>query len=50
VAGPGGQGVALGLYAYGWRCWIEQTCKLVKRGGWQWQQTRMTDATQVARL
>lgn len=35
---------------YGWRCWIEQTFKLIKRGGWQWQKTRMTDATRVARL
>ncbi|HYQ91064.1 MAG TPA: endonuclease, partial [Candidatus Competibacteraceae bacterium] len=28
---------------YGLRAWIEQGFKRTKRGGWQWQQTRMTD-------
>ena len=28
---------------YGLRSWIEQFFKDAKRGGWQWQQTRMTE-------
>jgi hypothetical protein len=32
------------------RAWIEQGCKLTKRGGWQWQRTRMTDPERAARL
>ena len=29
---------------YGLRAWIEQGFKVAKRGGWQWQRTRMRDA------
>jgi len=35
---------------YGLRTWCEQGFKCHKRGGWQWQQTRMTDPTRAARL
>ena len=35
---------------YGLRAWIEQGFKLTKRGGWQWQRTRMTDPGRAARL
>jgi hypothetical protein len=35
---------------YGMRAWIEQGFKLTKRGGWQWQRTRMTDPDRAARL
>jgi hypothetical protein len=35
---------------YGWRCWIEQTFKVIKRGGWQWHKSRMEDASRVERL
>src|SRR5215475_14376578 len=35
---------------YGLRAWIEQGFKIVKRGGWQWQRTRMTDPERAARL
>jgi hypothetical protein len=35
---------------YGLRAWIEQGCKMTKRGGWQWQRTRMTDPQRAARL
>ena len=35
---------------YGLRAWIEQGFKRTKRGGWQWQQTRMTDPARAARL
>jgi hypothetical protein len=35
---------------YGLRCWIEQFFKDCKRGGWQWQRTRMTDAARAERL
>jgi Transposase DDE domain len=35
---------------YGLRAWIEQGFKLTKRGGWQWQRTRMTDPQRAARL
>lgn len=35
---------------YGLRAWIEQGFKRTKRGGWQWQQTRMTDPGRAARL
>jgi hypothetical protein len=35
---------------YGLRAWIEQGFKVLKRGGWQWQQTRMTDPGRAARL
>ena len=35
---------------YGLRAWIEQGFKLTKRGGWQWQRTRMNDPHRAARL
>lgn len=35
---------------YGLRAWIEQGFKITKRGGWQWQRTRMNDPQRAARL
>jgi hypothetical protein len=35
---------------YGLRAWIEQGFKVTKRGGWQWQRTRMTDPERASRL
>ena len=35
---------------YGLRAWIEHGFKLTKRGGWQWQRTRLTDPERAARL
>jgi len=35
---------------YGLRAWIEQGFKVTKRGGWQWQRTRMDDPDRAARL
>ena len=35
---------------YGMRAWIEQGFKLLKHGGWQWQETRMTDPERANRL
>jgi len=35
---------------YGLRPWIEGGFKDVKRGGWQWQQTRITDSQRVERF
>jgi hypothetical protein len=35
---------------YGLRGWVEQGFKDHKRGGWQWQRTRMADPERVARL
>jgi hypothetical protein len=35
---------------YGLRMWIERGFKLTKRGGWQWQATRMTEPKRAARL
>jgi hypothetical protein len=35
---------------YGVRAWIEQGFKVTKRGGWQWQRTRMTQPDRAARL
>jgi hypothetical protein len=35
---------------YGLRAWIEQGFKITKRGGWQWQRTRMRDPQRAARL
>jgi hypothetical protein len=32
------------------RSWCEQGFKCTKRGGWQWQQTRMTDPGRATRL
>lgn len=35
---------------YGLRSWCEQGFKCVKRGGWQWQHTRMEDPDRAERL
>jgi len=35
---------------YGLRSWIEQGFKVSKRGGWQWQHTRMEDPERAERL
>src|SRR5262249_39199046 len=35
---------------YGLRAWIEQGFKRIKRGGWQWQYTRMEDPERAERL
>jgi hypothetical protein len=35
---------------YGMRAWIEHGFKLLKRAGWQWQATRMTDPARAERL
>lgn len=35
---------------YGLRAWIEQGFKRIKRGGWQWQYTRMDDPVRAERL
>ena len=35
---------------YGLRAWIEQGFKRIKRGGWQWQYTRMGDPARAERL
>jgi hypothetical protein len=35
---------------YALRSWIEQFFKDCKRGGWQWQRTRMTDPARAQRL
>jgi Transposase DDE domain len=35
---------------YALRAWIEQGFKDIKRGGWQWQHTRMADAERAERL
>jgi Transposase DDE domain len=35
---------------YGLRAWVEQGFKIAKRGGWQWQRTRMHDPHRAARL
>jgi hypothetical protein len=35
---------------YGLRAWIEQGFKVTKRGGWQWQRTRMSAPQRAARL
>jgi len=35
---------------YGLRAWIEQGFKRLKRGGWQWQYTRMEDPERASRL
>jgi hypothetical protein len=35
---------------YALRAWIEAGFKDIKRGGWQWQQTRMTDPERASRL
>ncbi len=35
---------------YGLRVWIEGGFKDLKRGGWQWQQTRITDPQRVERF
>lgn len=35
---------------YGMRAWIECCFKAIKRAGWDWQNTRMTDPKRAARL
>jgi hypothetical protein len=35
---------------YAWRMGIEQGFRAIKRGGWQWHQTQMSDPARVARL
>jgi len=35
---------------YAFRSWIERGFRLVKRGGWGWHKTRMTDVTRVERV
>lgn len=35
---------------YGMRSWIEGGFKDLKRGGWQWQQTKMTDPARAQRV
>jgi hypothetical protein len=35
---------------YAWRSWIECGFKDLKRGGWQWQHTHMTDPARATRL
>ena len=35
---------------YGLRAWIEQPFKCIKRAGWQWPRTRMTQPDRAARL
>jgi len=35
---------------YGMRAWIEQSFRIIKRGGWQWHKTRMTDPQRASRL
>lgn len=35
---------------YGMRAWIENGFKFTKRGGWQWQNTRMTDPARATRF
>jgi hypothetical protein len=35
---------------YGMRVWIEQGFRTIKRGGWQWHGTRMTDPRRAQRL
>lgn len=41
---------AADVYWYGLRAWIEQGFKRLKRGGWQWQYTRMDDPARAERL
>jgi len=35
---------------YALRAWIEQGFKVIKRAGWQWHKTRMTDPARAARM
>jgi len=35
---------------YALRSWVEQGFKVIKRGGWQWQRTRMSDPARAERL
>ena len=35
---------------HGFRAWIEHGFKKIKRGGWQWQYTRMSDPARAERL
>jgi hypothetical protein len=44
-----GAPAAVGLVWYGLRAWIEAGFRDLKRLGWQWERTRRTDLTRVAR-
>jgi hypothetical protein len=35
---------------YGFRAWIEQGFRTIKRGGWQWHRTRITDPMRAQRI
>lgn len=35
---------------YGMRAWVEQSFRMIKRAGWQWHKTRMTDPNRAGRL
>lgn len=35
---------------YGWRMWIEQGFRALKRGCWGWHKTQMRESVRVARL
>jgi hypothetical protein len=35
---------------YGLRAWIERGFRYIKRGGWQWNQTRITDPKRIERF
>jgi hypothetical protein len=35
---------------YGWRAWIEAGFRATKRGGWRWEQTKMTRPERAERL
>lgn len=39
----------VGVAWYGLRTWIELGFRFLKRGGWDWQQTRRSDPTRIAR-
>lgn len=38
------------IACYGWRAWIEAGFKDFKRGGWRWEQTKMTRPERAERL
>ena len=35
---------------YGMRTWIEESFRMIKRGGWQWHRTRMKDPKRAERM
>lgn len=37
-------------YWYGMRTWIEESFRMIKRGGWQWHRTRMKDPKRAERM